>query len=404
KIANIFLTIPDDEMYGEVLTVFLEATERKHGVFGYIDESGGFVVPSMTQHIWDECQVEEKTFTFPQDTWGDSTWPQAIREKRTIYSNDPSTNIPEGHISIRRHISLPIIYRGEVIGLSQVANKETDYDEKDIKLYEAIAEKIAPILHARLQRDREEIERKRAEEEVRKHTVELAAVNQELEAFNYSVSHDLRAPLRGIDGFSQVLLEDYSDKLDAQGKDALQRVRAASQRMGLMVDDLLSLSRVTRSEMRSETVDLSELAKTIAARLQQTQPERPVEFVIEEGVTSKGDGRLLRVVLENLLGNAWKFAGKKPLTRIEFGLTEHDGKPAYFVRDNGAGFDMAYADKLFGAFQRLHAIDEFEGTGVGLATAQRIIHRHGGRIWAEGAVEQGATFKFTLEVRTGEGL
>ncbi len=237
---------------------------------------------------------------------------------------------------------------------------------------------------------------KKLNEDLQQRTVELAATNEELAAFNYSVSHDLRSPLRSIDGFSQALLEDYTDKLDTQGKDYLTRVRAASQKMGQLIDDLLNLSRMTRTEMRREVVDLSALAQAIAAELQNRESGRQVEFVITEGMKINGDKRLLMVVLENLLGNAWKFTEKHPRARIECGVTQVNGKSAYFVRDDGAGFDMAYADKLFGAFQRLHGTTEFSGTGIGLATVQRIIHRHGGQVWAEGAVEQGATFYFTL--------
>jgi len=240
-------------------------------------------------------------------------------------------------------------------------------------------------------------ERKRAEEEILKANTELAAVNKELEAFSYSVSHDLRAPLRSVDGFSQVLLEDYPDKLDEQGKDYLQRVRSASQRMAQLIDDMLKLSCVTRGEMKHETVDLSALARTIVAELKERQPERQVEFAISKGLVVNGDKRLLTVLLENLLDNAWKFTSKHSSARIEFGVNHHGDKPVYFVRDDGVGFDMAYVDRLFGAFQRLHATSEFSGTGIGLATAQRIVHRHGGRAWAEGEVEKGATFYFTLQ-------
>jgi light-regulated signal transduction histidine kinase (bacteriophytochrome) len=241
------------------------------------------------------------------------------------------------------------------------------------------------------------VRRKKAEDEIRKTNTELAAANAELESFSYSVSHDLRAPLRSIDGFSQALLEDYPDRLDEQGKDYLQRVRSAAQRMGVLIDDLLNLSRVTRSEMRPETVDLSTLAQSIAAELQETQPERQVAFVIAPGLTTNGDARLLRILMQNLLGNAWKFTGAHPQARIKFGVNRADGEPAYFVRDDGAGFDMAHADKLFGAFQRLHTEAEFKGTGIGLATVQRIAHRHGGRVWANSKVGKGATFYFTLQ-------
>ncbi len=244
---------------------------------------------------------------------------------------------------------------------------------------------------------------------------ELEATNKELEAFSYSVSHDLRAPLRSIDGFSQILLEDYSDELDEEGKDYLGRVRGASQTMGRLIDDLLGLSRVTRGQMQRKRIDLSALAKEVAQSLKESlkeaepsnqeeekeeEEERKVEFFIEEGLKGWGDRRLIRVALENLLGNAIKFTQKEKEARIEFGvdqaLSRQGGVEVYYVKDNGAGFEMAYADKLFGAFQRLHGSSEFEGTGIGLATVQRIVHRHGGRIWAKGEVGQGATFFFTL--------
>jgi PAS domain S-box-containing protein len=240
-------------------------------------------------------------------------------------------------------------------------------------------------------------ERKRAEEELRKTGARLEATNQELEAFSYSVSHDLRSPLRSIDGFSQALLEDYTEKLDETGQDYLKRLRNASQKMGELIDGTLKLSRLTRGEMQYEEVNLSELAQEITTRLQEGQPERKVKFVIAKDLTARGDVQMLRAMLENLLGNAWKFTGKSPRARIEFGLSRNGDKPAFFIKDNGAGFDAAYADKLFNAFQRLHSEAEFPGTGIGLATVRRIINRHGGTIRAEGEAGKGATFYFTLE-------
>ncbi len=240
-------------------------------------------------------------------------------------------------------------------------------------------------------------ERRRAEERVVERTAQLEAANKELELFSYSMAHDLRAPLRSMDGFSRALLADHADKLDEQGKDYARRVRGASQRMGQLLDDLLELSRVTRAEIRREAVNLSALAETTAEELRKRDPARKADFVIADGLVATGDPQLLGVALTNLLDNAWKFTSKHKTARIEFGASrQQPGQPVYFVRDDGAGFDMAYADKLFGAFQRLHGTDEFSGTGIGLASVQRIIGRHGGRVWAEGEVEQGATFYFTL--------
>ncbi len=250
---------------------------------------------------------------------------------------------------------------------------------------------------------RDATERKRAErnlrelnESERRHAAQLEAANKELEAFSYSVSHDLRAPLRSIDGFSLALMEDYADRLDATANGFLERIRAATQRMAQLIDDLLNLARVTRGEMRNEAVDLGAMAKVIMAILQKGDPQRVVEFVVHEDVIGCGDPRLLQAVLDNLLGNAWKFTSKKSCARIELRAEQQHGTTVYSIRDDGAGFDMTHAGKLFGAFQRLHPATEFPGTGVGLAIVQRIIHRHGGRIWAEGVEGQGATFSFTL--------
>ena len=248
--------------------------------------------------------------------------------------------------------------------------------------------------------------RKQAEAEVRQlneqlehrvleRTSELEAANRELEAFSYSVSHDLRAPLRSIDGFSQALLEDYGSQLDGDGQDYLHQVRSATQRMAELIDDLLTLARVARHSISHELVDLSSLADAIVQDLQAAHPDREVTWEIEPGLCATGDIHLLRVMLENLLGNAWKFTSRKPHATIAFGRT-HGEEEAYFVRDDGAGFDMAYADKLFSPFQRLHKQSEFDGTGVGLATVQRIVHRHGGQAWAEAAPDHGATIYFSL--------
>ena len=280
-----------------------------------------------------------------------------------------------------------------------------DGSEFDVELSLATWQTEAGTFYSGILRDI--TERKWAEDEIRRlnveleqrvveRTAQLEAANHEMEAFAYSVSHDLRAPLRSIDGFSRYLLQHCFDKLNAREQDYFQRVRAASQRMGHLIDALLNLSRLARTDICREAVDLSALARMTAAELQQTQPQRRVECSISDGLLVYGDRRLLQVMLQNMLDNAWKFTARLPHTKVEVGRTQYDGKIVYYVRDNGAGFDMAYADKLFAPFQRLHTTDEFEGTGIGLATVQRIVHRHGGRIWGEGAVDQGATFYFTL--------
>jgi signal transduction histidine kinase len=240
------------------------------------------------------------------------------------------------------------------------------------------------------------VSRDELEQRVRERTAQLEVANKELEAFAYSVSHDLRAPLRALDGFSAALISGYPGKLDDQGQHYLNRIQAASQRMGQLINDLLHLSRVTRREFVTEQVDLSGFAREIAAELQAEDPQRKAEFVIEPQMFVQGDAHLLRIVLENLLSNAWKFTSPRPRAQIEVGMAEQTGEHIYFVRDNGVGFNMTYADKLFAPFQRLHGMREFPGTGIGLATVKRIITRYGGRVWPEAAVDQGATFYFTL--------
>jgi PAS domain S-box-containing protein len=246
-------------------------------------------------------------------------------------------------------------------------------------------------------------ERKRVEESLIRSRQAAEAAWRELEAFSYSVAHDLRAPLRSIDGFNLALLEDYADRLDDTGRDYLRRARESAQYMARLIDSLLQLARVTQVDHQREPVDLSALARAACARLQAAQPGRAAEFRIADGLRAVGDNRLLGIALDHLLGNAWKFTARQERALIEFGRLEHAGPCVFFLRDNGAGFDMAYIEKLFGVFQRLHGADEFAGTGIGLATAQRIIRRHDGRIWAEGAVGEGACFYFTLnepEMRT----
>jgi PAS domain S-box-containing protein len=280
-----------------------------------------------------------------------------------------------------------------------VRDSETSVAVKDVYIdenwYEETMAYVASTNTYRLYA-REITLRKKFEDELKQRIVDLEASNKELEAFSYSVSHDLRAPLRSITGFSTILLEDYQSELDKEGKTYLKKISDSGELMGQLMDDLLKLSRVTRSDLNIEKLDLSDMARNIVDELRNDEPKRKVKVIIAPNITANGDKNLLGLVLQNLLGNAWKYSSKTSEPRIEMGTVEHNGKQAYFVHDNGVGFDMTYADKLFKPFQRLHKATEFTGTGIGLATVQRIIRRHGGEVWAESKVGEGATFYFTL--------
>jgi light-regulated signal transduction histidine kinase (bacteriophytochrome) len=365
---------------------------------------------AMTQKIHDHCFGDQFAVHYQQGRV------QAVAD---IYS----AGLSDCHIQVlsqfqvRANMAVPLLQGQNLWGLLCIhqCRAPRQWQDTEIEFVSQIASHLGVALqHAELlaKLQAEIIERQQAQHRaqelnhgLQQAVIELKAVNKELETFSYSVSHDLRAPLRSIDGFGQALLEDCVEQLDETGHDYLRRIRSATQRMGQLIDDLLTLSRVTRSDMHREAVDLSRLANIICTDLYKAHPERQVEIKIQPGLIAQADSRLLQVVLDNLLNNAWKFTAKNPQAIIEFGAilperaeTDAGGssQTTYFVRDDGIGFDMAYASKLFSPFQRLHSVSEFPGNGIGLATVQRIVHRHGGQVWAEGHMGQGAAFYFTL--------
>ncbi|QIR36113.1 GAF domain-containing protein [Tolypothrix sp. PCC 7910] len=369
----------------------------------FVSEDVDPAFPSaMAQRIHDHCFGEQFAVQYQQGRV------QAVADIYNCGLSDCHIRVL-AQFNIKANLVVPLLQGKNLWGLLCIHQCRTSrtWHSTEIEFATQIAHHLAVALqHAELLADlqAEVEERQQAEQAVRnlnqglqRAILELQVVNRELEAFSYSVSHDLRAPLRSIDGFSQALLEDYEGELDDAAQDYLRRIRSATQRMGQLIDDLLNLSRLMRSEMQLESVDLSLLAREICTEIQESQSGRQVEYIIQPGLIAQGDSRLLQMLLTNLLDNAWKFTSKHTQAKIEFGtITQASDIPIYFIRDDGAGFDMAYANKLFSPFQRLHRIDEFPGTGIGLAIVQRIVHRHGGRVWAEGIVEQGATFYFTL--------
>ncbi len=334
---------------------------------------------------------------------GETIWGRCTLEGKPTILADHESVLRRGALegfqgdNICFHASFPLIVQQKCLGvLCLFTRRESAPSKRSLKLIETISAQLAlGMQNALLYREVQQYTGT-LEEKVRQRTMQYEIANKELESFSYSVSHDLRSPLRGIEGWSQALVEDCIENIDQKGRKYLDRIQKETERMGKLIDGLLELSRVSRSDMRWESVDLSIIVRSIAERLKETEPERCVEFIIPQGLATFGDPRLLEVMMSNLLGNAWKFTSRKASARIEFGRTFSDGDAVWYVRDDGVGFDMKFAGRLFAPFQRMHLASEFPGTGIGLATVQRIVHRHGGQVWAEARLDSGATFFFTL--------
>ena len=396
-------------LFEQVCRVLVEQGRLRMAWVGEIDNEG-WIVPvahaGAVQGYLDSIRISVLDVAEGRGPTG-----MAARERDHVFTTDIATDermAPWRDAALAREFrscaGFPLVVEDRCVAvLTAYASELGFFDEEEVKLFDGLAADLSFALEAmarderrravedKLRRLSEELERR-----VQERTQELRAANADLEAFSYSVSHDLRAPLRAIDGFSRVLLSRYADRLDADGRHALERVRAGSERMGVLIDAMLGLSRLGRRPLELGDVDLSALAAEVVEELRAGEPERDVEVLIEPDVSAVGDKELLRVVLQNLLGNAFKFTSQQPHARVQFGRTEHASQAAIFVRDNGVGFDMNYADRLFRPFDRLHSESEFSGTGIGLATVQRVIARHGGRVWAQGAIGDGATFYFTL--------
>ncbi|MFH1985272.1 MAG: GAF domain-containing protein [Pseudomonadota bacterium] len=391
-----------------VLDKSRQLTNSAHGFVGEIDPAtGDLIAHTNTKMLETECTVAEnelRKVRFPRRADGlyNGLWGYALNTKESFYTNDStkhpaSVGAPKGHLTIDGFLSVPVLLAGELVGQIALSNSTRAYTDRDLDAINRIAEFFAlAIQHKRAEEEIHKLNFE-LEQRVKDRTAQLETANKELEAFAYSVSHDLRAPLRHIDGFMELLQKKAEATLDKQGRHYMDVISEAAQKMGLLIDDLLSFSRMGRHAMSAQPVALEPLVHNVIRELEPDTAGREIEWRIGDLPATNGDPAMLRIVLANLVLNALKFTRPREKTQIEIGsLPGQEAETVIFVRDNGVGFDMAYADKLFGVFQRLHRAEEFEGTGIGLATVRRIIARHGGRVWAKGQIDQGAVFYFSL--------
>jgi len=401
RLRMLSLVASPSESRNETLQVMIDEIERQTGsAIGFyhfvdVDQETLTLQAWSTNTLRDMCAAEGKGSHYNISKAG--VWVDCVRENRPVIHNDYASlpnrkGLPPGHAAVKREMVVPILRDGRIVAIIGVGNKPTGYNAADVELAQSLGQLSWEIFERLRAADEIQI----AYAEVERRREELAATNKDLETFSYSVSHDLRASLNRILGFSEILIEGNADKLDDEGKEHLNRVRKNAVKMNRIIDDILHLSRLSRHGVQRRELDLSKIATSVVKGLREAHPDRGVVVDIQEGMTAFADKKLIFVALSNLLGNAWKFTSKTENARIEFGTLERDGKTVYMVKDNGAGFDHSYSAKLFLPFQRLHSEREFEGTGIGLAIVERVVRRHGGKIWAEGKTNEGAAFFFTL--------
>ncbi|MBU1707074.1 HAMP domain-containing protein [bacterium] len=402
-IADIFLNKPDDSAYYDILNTVLKTMNSQYGALGYINENGALIVPTMSLHAWERNQVAEKSIVFPHETWGDSIWAWAMQSRTTLYSNEPSTLTPEGHISISRNISSPIVYQGKSIGLLQIANKETDYNDRDVELVRMICNYLAPILHARLQADLADKQSKRAEEQLKKYADELQRSNRELEVFANVASHDLQEPLRKVQAFGERLYRESHEQIGEQGKGYMERMQSAVSRMQALLNDLLTYSRVATKAKLYTPVEMDDVAREVISDLELMISRTGGQVNVEHLLQVEADPIQIRQLLQNLISNSLKFRkpNEPPVVTISSRYVGKEGanQEDYYeitLEDNGIGFDEKYVDEIFLPFRRLHSRTEYEGTGIGLAVCRRIVGRHGGSISAQSTEGKGSKFIIRL--------
>ena len=388
----------DEDVARTCLLVAEGLTGSEFGFICELDEAGRVGSIILNERGREACKVpQSEALKLLENLEIRSYWGRVLKEGQSQIIKDPVSDpdrmgTPKGHPTITSLMGVPLKYRGRTTGLIGLANKESGYNLADQQDIETLSIAFVEALN----RKRAEKLLQKPDRELEQRVIEVSAVNKELKAFSYSVSHDLRAPLRAIDGFSRALLEDYYDRLDEEGKRFLNTIRDNTQKMGQLIDDLLAFLRVGNQEIVLSEIDMEQLARAVFDELRATASGRILRFNLKELPPARGDQAMIHQVFINLLSNAIKFTRPKEMAMIEVGGWKEEKRNVYFVKDNGVGFEMGYVNKLFGVFQRLHSAEEFEGTGVGLAVVQHIIHRHGGRVWAEGKVNEGATFFFSL--------